>query len=122
MVSLSSVDEYIASAPAEIQAKLEQIRMTIKNTVPEAQERMSYGMPYYSYKGRLAYFGFAKNHIGLYMPTPIVQEHKDELRAYETAAATIRFPLGQKLPLGLIKKLVKARAIKNEQAKSGKAC
>ncbi|SRR6266516_1262674 len=54
--------------------------------------------------------------IGFYVPSPIVEEHQSELKGYETTKATIRFPLDQKLPLALIKKLVKARVRKNEEA------
>jgi uncharacterized protein YdhG (YjbR/CyaY superfamily) len=61
-------------------------------------------------------FNFRKNHIGFYVPTPVVEEHKSELQGYETTDATIRFPLDEKLPLDLIKKLVEARVKKNDEA------
>ncbi len=112
-----SVDEYIASAPKEIKNKLSELRSIIKTTVPLAEERISYSMPYYDYKGRLAYFAFAKTHIGLYIPPPVIAEHKTELKDYKTATATIRFPLDKKLPAKLIQKLIKARMKKNEARK-----
>jgi len=76
---------------------------------------MSYGMPYYGYKGRLAYFRLAKTHIGLYIPPPVIAEHKKELEEYGTSTATVRFPLNKKLPAKLIQKLVKVRVKKNEE-------
>lgn len=103
------VDEYIALSPKEVQDKLKELREIIKSTAPKAEEYISYGMPYYYYKGRLVYFGLSKKHIGLYIPTPIIEEHKSELKRYETTKATIRFPLDERLPAMLIKKLVKAR-------------
>ena len=115
MVKAKSVDEYIAGAPRELHGKLKELRAIIKAAAPSAVEKISYGMPYYSYKGRLAYFAFAKAHIGLYIPTPIIEEHKIELKNYETAKATVRLPLDRKLPVALIKKLVKARMKKNEE-------
>jgi uncharacterized protein YdhG (YjbR/CyaY superfamily) len=108
------VDEYIAGAPKEAQAKLEELRAAIREAAPAAVERISYGMPYYDYKGRLVYFRLAKAHIGLYVPTPVIEEHKSELADYETAKATVRFPLDKRLPITLIKKLVEARMKKNE--------
>ena len=111
------VDSYIASAPKEMKDKLKEIRTAIKKTAPTAVERISYGIPYYDYNGRLAYFAFAKAHIGLYIPTPVVEEHKSELKDYQTSKATIRFPLDKKLPVALIKKLVKARMKKNNKRK-----
>jgi len=111
-----NVDDYIAQAPEEVQATLQQLRAVIKTTAPEAEERISYGMPYYYYKGRLVYFQLWKNHIGFYVPTPVLEEHKNELQGYVTTDATIRFPLNEKLPLDLIKKLVEARMKKNDEA------
>ena len=110
-----SVDTYIEAAPRESRPKLEQLRKIIKATAPKAVERISYGMPYYHYKGRLAYFALAKAHIGLYIPTPVVAEHKEELKDYGTSKATVRFPLDKKLPIKLIQKLIKARVKKNEE-------
>lgn len=110
------VDSYIESAPKEVRAKLVQLRKIIKTTAPKADERISYGMPYYEYKGRLAYFLAAKNHIGLYIPTPVIAEHRKGLRNYSTSAGTIRFPLDEVLPTALIRKLVRARIGKNENA------
>ena len=113
----TDVDAYIAAAPKEVQGKLKELRAVIKKTAPTAVERISYGMPYYAYKGRLAYFSFWKAHIGLYLPTPVIAEHKAELKAYETTMATVRFPLDKKLPVALIRKLVRARMKKNEAGK-----
>jgi uncharacterized protein YdhG (YjbR/CyaY superfamily) len=108
------VDAYIAAAPKEARAKLVELRKIIKATAPKADERISYGMPYYEYKGRLAYFMLAKTHIGLYIPSPVIAEHQKELKEYGTSMATVRFPLDKKLPAALIKKLIKARMKKNE--------
>ena len=112
-----NVDAYIAAAPKGVRSKLRQLRAVIRKTAPKAAERIGYGMPYYHYQGRLAYFCLWKAHIGLYLPTPIVEEHKRELAAYETARATVRFPLNKKLPVALIRKLIKARMKKNEARK-----
>ena len=117
MKKAKDVDEYIAKAPKEVQGKLKELRIAIKSTAPHALEKISYGMPYYGYKGRLVYFAFAKKHIGLYLPPPVIQEHKSELKGYETSKATVRFPLDKKLPVVLIKKLIKDRMKKNEEKK-----
>ncbi len=116
MSQAATVDDYIAQAPEDVQHKLQALRAAIKATVPGAQERMSYGMPYYHYKGRLVYFRHWKKHIGVYIPTPIVEEHQDELQGYAISKGTIQFPLDEPLPLDLIKKLVQARVQKNDEA------
>lgn len=114
---VKDVDAYIASAPKEVRGKLKELRAVIRKTAPTAAERISYGMPYYAYNGRLAYFSFWKAHIGLYLPTPTIAEHESELSAYETTKATVRFPLDKKLPTTLISKLIKARMKQNNAGK-----
>ena len=120
MKPVKNVDEYIAQAPKEVQEKLQELRAVIRTTAPGAEERISYGMPYYEYKGRLVYFQLWKKHIGFYVPTPVVEEHKSELQGYETTKGTVRLPLDEKLPLALIEKLVKARVRKNDEAEKKK--
>jgi uncharacterized protein YdhG (YjbR/CyaY superfamily) len=113
MKTPATVDAYIASFPKEIQAKLRQLRSTILEAAPDARESISYRMPYYSCNGRLAYFSGFKNHIGLYIPTPVIEEHEKELKAYVTAKATVRFPIDKAIPVRLVKKLVRARLMLN---------
>ncbi len=112
-----SVDEYIASVPKEAQGKLKELRKAIIQSAPQAEERISYGMPYYHYKGRLAYFRLASNHIGLYVPPPILENFKKELADYETTVSALHLSLDKKLPIPLIKNLIKARMKKNDEKK-----
>ena len=97
-----------------MQDKLKEVRTVIRETAPTAKESISYGMPYYDYKGRLAWFGLSKAHIGLYLRPPVIEEHKKELMNYETTKSAVHLPLDKKIPVPLIKKLVKARMKKNE--------
>lgn len=118
MKQAKDVDEYISHAPEEVKTKLIELRKAIKSVAPNAVEKISYGMPYYGYKGRLVYFAYAKHHIGIYaIFEPVRAMYRTELKGYEMSKGTIRFPTNEKLPLDLIKKLVKAQAQKNEEAK-----
>ena len=110
-----NVDEYISAAPKEVQDRLREVRAAIREAAPTAHESINYGMPYYKYKGRLAWFGFQKAHIGLYVRPPVIEEHKNELAGYETTKSAVHLPLDRKIPVPLIKKLVKARMKKNEE-------
>jgi uncharacterized protein YdhG (YjbR/CyaY superfamily) len=71
-------------------------------------------MPYYNYKGRLAWFGLQRRHIGLYLRPPIVEEHKKELAGYETTKSAVHLLLDEQIPVPLVKKLVLARMKNNE--------
>jgi uncharacterized protein YdhG (YjbR/CyaY superfamily) len=113
MRTYKDIDAYIAKAPKEVRAKLEEIRKAIKEVAPKAAESISYGMPGYD-EGRIAWFGLMKTHIGLYLHPPIIAEHKNELKGYTTTKSALHFPLDKKLPIGLVKRLVRARIERNK--------
>jgi uncharacterized protein YdhG (YjbR/CyaY superfamily) len=117
MKQFKSVDEYIASYPAEVQAKLKAIRQTVIEAAPGASEKISYGMPYYSLNGRLIYFAAFKNHIGFYPMAAVIKAFKSDLGDYETSKGTIRFPLDKPLPLPLIHRIVEYRVKENQSKK-----
>lgn len=110
----NEVDAYISHAPKEAQGKLKQLRATIKQVAPDAAEGISYKMPHYRFHGQLAWFASMKGYIGLYVPPPVIAEHARELAAYKTTKSAIHFPLEEKLPLPLVRKLVRARMKKNK--------
>ena len=110
-----AVDAYIAAAPKGVQPMLRELRQAIRSAAPKAEEKLSYGMPYYAYHGRLIYFAAHKSHVGMY---PIIGREKDlyakELKPYLAAKATLQFPIGEPIPITLVKKVVKARARENK--------
>jgi len=115
------VDAYIAQAPKEWRGRLAALRAAIKSAAPGAEERVSYAIPYYHYKGRLVYFQLWKKHIGLYALTaPVLDKYAAELADYGTTKGTIRFPLDESLPVALIRRLVKEQVRRNDAAEKQK--
>jgi uncharacterized protein YdhG (YjbR/CyaY superfamily) len=105
-----SVDEYIAAQPPGVAKRLRQIRELILKEAPEAQEKLSYGMPFYSLNGRLIYFMAHDRHIGIYPMKSAIKKFEKELAGHKTHVATIQLPHDKPLPLTLIKKIVAFRA------------
>ena len=113
-----NVDEYIAGFDPAIQARLKQMRVTIKKTAPAAEETISYMMPAYKLHGMLAYFAGYKNHVGFYPGAGGIEAFKKELSAYKGAKGSVQFPHDKPLPQGLVTKIVKFRVKQNlEKAK-----
>ncbi len=110
------VDAYIAAAPKAVQPMLSQLRQVIRSAAPHAKERISYGMPSYDDHGRLAYFAGYESHVGLY-GVAHVAEHDVSVAKYLESQSTLRFPVGQRLPVALIRKLIKARVMQNKAKK-----
>lgn len=110
---LQSIDDYISSFPAGVQTKMQELRSVIQATAPEAREKISYRMPTYHLNGNLVHFAAFKNHIGLYPGPSAVMAFAEQLRTYNTSKGAIRFPLGQPLPLDLVRQIVAFRVQEN---------
>jgi uncharacterized protein YdhG (YjbR/CyaY superfamily) len=110
----SEVDEYIASCPKEAQDKLTKMRAAVQAAAPGATERADYfQMPGYSYPGfdydgMFVWFSFKKPYIRLHVRPPVIQEHSKELADYLTTKAIVSFPMDTRIPVALVRKLVKA--------------
>ena len=114
----SSIDEYIAAFPAETQKILEQIRHTIAQSAPDAEETISYAIPTFKMNGsNLVHFAAFKNHIGFY-PTPSgTKAFKKELSAYKSGKGSVQFPLDKPMPLKLITRIVAFRIRESSERK-----
>jgi uncharacterized protein YdhG (YjbR/CyaY superfamily) len=115
-----TIDEYHAAWPKEIRDALDQLRTTIKQTVPQAKEVISYNMPAFKLTRILAYYAVHKEHIGFYPTASPIIAFKEELKNYRTSKGTVQFPFGKKLPLALIKKIVLYKVKEITGKKSGK--
>jgi uncharacterized protein YdhG (YjbR/CyaY superfamily) len=113
MKKITTVDEYISSFPNEVSSMLSQIRKIVKKTAPKAEESISYQMPLFKFHGRLVYFSAHSKHIGFYPFKSSLVKFKKELKGFKTGPGTIQFPIGDKLPITLLKKIVAFRVKEN---------
>ena len=114
----NEVDEYIAAAPRAAQPLLREIRRIIKANAPNAEERISYRMPYYHLHGRLVYFAAHANHVGLYA---LGQTHEAVgLQKYVAAKGTLQFPFDEPLPEAKIAALIRKRVRENQATAAAK--
>jgi len=111
---INSIDEYIGTFPQEIQILLEQVRATIKQAAPEAEEAIKYAMPTFVLNGNLVHFAAFKNHIGFYPVPSGIEAFKKELSVYKGAKGSVQFPLDKPMPLKLISEIVKFRVNENQ--------
>lgn len=106
---VSTIDAYIAGCPPEYRERLEELRRTIREVVPEATETISWGMPSFRYHGILVQFMLHKKHIGFYPFPSGIELFLRESSAYKTGKGSIQFPLSEPVPFGLVRKVVAFR-------------
>ncbi len=108
-----TIDEYIVTFPENVQNILQELRRTIKDAAPQAEEVISYQMPAFKLNGILVYFAAFKNHIGFFPTSSGIAAFKKELSEYETSKGTVRFPMDKPIPVDLVKKIVRYRVEEN---------
>jgi uncharacterized protein YdhG (YjbR/CyaY superfamily) len=115
-----TIDEYINTFPEDVQRILNQLRQTIREAAPEAEETINYQIPTFTLNGNLVHFAAFENHIGFY-PTPSGMEaFKEDLSGYKSAKGSVQFPISDPLPLPLIRRIVEYRVKENIERKRKK--
>lgn len=110
-----TIDGYIAMSPPGVRGILEELRRTINEAAPGAVEAISYGMPAFKLNGNLVYFAAFKTHIGFYPTSSGISRFRKELSRYDTSKGTVRFPLGEPIPLDLVRRIVAFRVKENSE-------
>ena len=107
-----TVDDYLAAATYDVEARLVEMRRVVSETLPDAEETISHNMPAYRQHGvvivQLA--GHAEHTSLNFFPTGATFARFDaELAPYRTTKSAIRFPLDEPLPVDLIDKIARFR-------------
>lgn len=113
----TTIDEYIAGFPPDIQAILEKVRTTIAKAAPGATEAIKYRLPTFVLHGNLVHFGAFTHHLGFYALPSGTAKFRKELSAYESGKGSVQFPYDQPIPYRLITQIVKFR-VQEDTAKA----
>jgi uncharacterized protein YdhG (YjbR/CyaY superfamily) len=123
-IPIKNIDEYLLNIPENQRLVLEELRQVIRETAPQAEEVISYGMPAFKYQGMLVYFAAFKKHCSFFAGNgSTVETLNEELKGYKIAKSTIQFTVEKPLPHALVEKIVKIRMKQNEdkmKVKNGK--
>jgi uncharacterized protein YdhG (YjbR/CyaY superfamily) len=118
----ADVQTYLDKVAEPARTTLEKLRATIRAAAPkDAVECISYGMPAFRYKGGLMAYAAFKQHCSLFpMSASLLDDFADDLKGYRTSKGTLQFPMDKPLPAGLVKRMVKARVLQNEEKATAK--
>ena len=105
-----SLEEYAAGVPEPAKRKLREMRAAIRMAVPrEAVEVISYRIPAFKHEKILVWYAAFTKHVSLFPTAAVIKAFQKELKGYSVSKGTIQFPLDRRLPVALVKKIVKAR-------------
>jgi uncharacterized protein YdhG (YjbR/CyaY superfamily) len=110
-MSADEVDRYLTSVEEPKRTTLAQLRRTILEVLPDAEQGMSYGVPAFKIRGKtIAGFAAFKNHLS-YLPHSgsVFPELKDELAGYSTSSGALRFEVDKPLSHELVERLIGVR-------------
>ncbi len=115
-----TVDQYIASLSRHARSRCSEMRRAITQAAPSAREVISYNMPAYKLNGMLVYFCAHAHHIGLYPFRSAIHKFRSQLKSYHTGPGTVRFPMDKRIPVSLVRSMVKFRVKENREKLAGK--
>lgn len=108
-----SIDEYILQFSPEVQEKLQSIRNVIRESAPDAEEKMSWQMPTFALHGNLVHFAAYKKHIGFYPGASGIDAFSHKFSEYKTSKGAVQFPIDKPIPYELISEIVRFRVAEN---------
>lgn len=105
----NTIDEYIEAAAPSARPLLRELRDTLKEAVPDAEESIKWSQPALSLKQILFMFAAYKNFVS-FAPTPaVVSLFKDRLGEIETTRCTVKFRYTEPLPRDIVKDMALQR-------------
>ncbi len=110
-MSAREVDEYLRGVEEPKRSTLEQLRRTILEIVPDAEQVISYRVPAFRVGGKtIAGFAAFKAHLS-YLPFSgsVLEALSEELRGYTMTKSALHFPADRPLPKSLVEKLIGVR-------------
>jgi uncharacterized protein YdhG (YjbR/CyaY superfamily) len=110
---MKTIDEYIETFEPDVQKTLHEIRKFIKTLVPDAAEKISYGIPTFYLNGNLVHFAAFKDHYGFFPSPSGIETFEKELAPYLTGKGTLRFSFDKPIPWKKKKKVVQFRVKEN---------
>lgn len=104
---MSVVTDYIAQLDSRDQAIFLTMRSIIHELIPDIEEKKSYGLPTYAYKGTyLISFARNKTFLSIYPGSEVISHLKKELSPYALRRGTISFTADKPLSESLMRSII----------------
>jgi uncharacterized protein YdhG (YjbR/CyaY superfamily) len=107
----AEIDEYLLAIEEPKRSTLSELRETILDLLPEAEQGLSYTHPAFKVRGKtIAGFAAFKNHLS-YLPHSgsVFPELEAQLEGYSRSTGALRFGIDSPLPRELVQMLIEVR-------------
>ncbi|MEA2605266.1 MAG: hypothetical protein QOI00_23 [Chloroflexota bacterium] len=114
----ATVEEYLATLPADRRTAVETMRRTIRAAAPDAVETITYSMPAFRSRGGQFLVSYAayKRHFSLFPASgAVVEALGDEIAPFLAGKGTIRFPADRPIPVELVTRVVEVRLTEKKE-------
>src|SRR3954468_24815982 len=106
-MTATGVDEYVAALPDEAAAIVGRLRRLVHAVVPDAGEKISYGMPTFTLDGRpLVHVAAWKKHVALYPLPPMDGDLADRVEPYRGAKDAMQLRYDRPIPFVLVERVL----------------
>src|SRR5436305_12195793 len=100
---MGAVEDYLAARTPAEREQFERIRRIVRSMVPEGGEKLSYGVPTFTHRGKyVLYFAAFKNHMTVYPTVGAVEATKG-------TRGTFRFTEDAPVPEEVVRAIVAHR-------------
>jgi uncharacterized protein YdhG (YjbR/CyaY superfamily) len=105
----TTIAEYIRAAPLAGQPYLRRLYAILKSVVPEAQEVIKWGTPFFVEPRFLFAFSASRTHLNFAPTAASLERFRKELQQHRTTTNFLQIPYDEPLPETLIRKIAKYR-------------
>lgn len=110
-----TIDEFIENSAEAAQEIMFKLKTLVETTEPKAEGGISWNVPIYKYKGILAGFSLAKNHVSFGIDSLTDKMRQTlEVKGYKTGKKTVQIKFDQDIPSEELKQLIKEQVKLNE--------
>lgn len=111
---MDDVEAWFDRLPQDQRTALLALREQIRALVPEASEKISYGVPTFVLDGSLVALNASKSGLSLITMRPdLLSDMSDRLEGVKWSGSTLRFTPGKPLPDDLVRAVIEARVEQN---------
>ena len=113
-MTFEDIDAYIAAAAPEARPHLDALREIVRSTMPKAEERIWYRVPFFFYEDHeLVGFDALAKHVSFGFGKEVLADDDRaalEAKGYKLGKETLQIRFDQKIPVTAVRQIIRTKA------------